>query len=71
MAAKPVRDVSEEQAALFERADLAGANARLLIQENDRWRRLVREQFEEMTELGAEFKVARRIEYRTHLPLGR
>ena len=56
-------DMSEELAALIERAERATADAHRLIGENDRWRQSVLQQFDHMFELGAEFRAMRRIQY--------
>jgi hypothetical protein len=60
MAAKPEMELSDELTALIRRAELASAQARLLITENDRWRETVQQQFDYMFELGAEFPQRRR-----------
>ena len=61
MIPKPAAALSEELLALFSRAELASADARRLLDENDRWRRSVLQQLDYMFELGAEFRRARRI----------
>ena len=48
--------ISEELAALIERAERAAANTRRLLDENDRWRRHVEWQLDYMFELSAEFR---------------
>jgi hypothetical protein len=48
--------ISEELQALFNRAELASAHARRLLDENERWRRSVVQQLDYMLELGAELK---------------
>jgi hypothetical protein len=47
--------------ALFRRAEHASANARRLLDENDRWRQSVLQQLDYMFELGTEFRRARRL----------
>jgi hypothetical protein len=56
---EPAMEVSEELAALFRRADLATANARRLVDENDRWRRAILRQFDYMFELGVDIRKSR------------
>ena len=48
--------ISEELAALIERAERAAANTRRLLDENDHWRRRAERQLEYMFELSAEFR---------------
>jgi hypothetical protein len=52
---EPAMEISEELDALFKRADLAALNARQLLAENERWRRMVLQQFDHMFEISAEF----------------
>ena len=49
-------ELPEELLALFSRAEAASAQARYLLEENDRWRRSVLAQLDYMFELGAEFR---------------
>jgi hypothetical protein len=56
MVPKPAVKLSDEILALLNRADVASANARLLLDENDRWRGLVLQQLDYMFELGTEFR---------------
>ena len=60
MAREPAVELSDELLALFSRAEAASAQARQLLDENDRWRRSVLQQLDYMFELGAEFRRARR-----------
>ena len=60
MVAKPTIELSDELLALFSRAEHASAQARLLLDENERWRRSVLQQLDYMFELGAEFRRVRR-----------
>ena len=60
MAAEPEMALPDELEALFSRAERADAEARRLLEENDRWRRSVLQQLDYMFELGAEFRQARR-----------
>jgi hypothetical protein len=60
MVPKPGIKLSEEGLALFTRAELASAQARHLLDENDRWRRSALAQLDYMFELGAEFRSGRR-----------
>lgn len=60
MVREPAVELSDELLALFSRADLATAQARQLLDENDRWRQSVLQQLDYMFELGAEFRKARR-----------
>lgn len=55
-----VTELSEDALALFRRAERASAQARDLLDENDRWRQSVLTQLDYMFELGAEFRRARR-----------
>ncbi|MCP3373623.1 hypothetical protein [Bradyrhizobium cajani] len=48
--------ISEELAALIDRADIATATARRLLDENDRWRRTAEWQLDYLFELSAEFR---------------
>ena len=48
--------ISKELAALIRRAESATANARRLLDENDRWRRSVEWQLDYLFELSAEFR---------------
>ncbi|MBR0839207.1 hypothetical protein JQ607_03280 [Bradyrhizobium liaoningense] len=48
--------ISEELAALIDRADVATASARRLLDENDRWRRTAEWQLDYLFELSAEFR---------------
>jgi hypothetical protein len=61
MAPTPTPELPEELLTLFSRADLASAQARRLLDENDRWRQSVLQQLDYMFELGADFRKARRI----------
>jgi hypothetical protein len=61
MAPKPAIELSDELLALFRRAEHASANARRLLDENDRWRQSVLQQLDYMFELGAEFRRAHRL----------
>lgn len=61
MVSKPDIELSDDLLALFSRAELASAQARSLLDENDRWRRSVLQQLDYMFELGAEFRPGRRI----------
>jgi hypothetical protein len=56
VALEPLTEVSEDLAVLFRRADLATANARRLVDENDRWRRAVLRQFDYMFEIGVDIR---------------
>lgn len=56
MAPTPAIPLSDEVVALFNRAEHASAEARRLLEENDRWRRRALAQFDYMFELGAEFR---------------
>jgi hypothetical protein len=56
MVAEPAIEYSQESLTLFNRAELASAQARRLLDENDRWRRSVMQQLDYMFELGAEFR---------------
>jgi hypothetical protein len=60
MVAEPAVELSDELTALIRRAEIATAQARILITENDRWRETVQQQFDYMFELGAEFRRCRR-----------
>lgn len=60
MVQKPVPELSEELLALFSRAEHASADARRLLEENDRWRQSVLQQLDHMFELGADFRKMRR-----------
>ena len=60
MAPTPAIQLSDEGLALFSRAEHATANARRLLDENDRWRRSVLAQLDYMFELGDEFRKPRR-----------
>ena len=60
MEAKPATELSGELTALIQRAELASAQARLLLTENDRWRDTIQQQLNYMFELGAEFRRGRR-----------
>jgi len=73
MVREPAVELSDELLALFSRAELASAQARLLLDENDRWRQSVLQQLDCLFELGAEFRRARRTSTSSaHLsPLGR
>ncbi|MCC8935036.1 hypothetical protein H8A99_00595 [Bradyrhizobium sp. Arg68] len=62
MAADAPIEPSEELAILIRRAERATADAHRLIDENDRWRRRVLQQFDHMFELGAEFRLLGRVE---------
>jgi hypothetical protein len=59
MVPQPPTELSDEGLALFSRADRATAHARLLVDENDRWRRRVLEQLDHMFELGTAFTGSR------------
>jgi hypothetical protein len=63
MAMEPAMDASDELAALFRRADLAAANARLLVAENNRLRQSILSQFDYMYEIGIEFRANPRVAY--------
>ena len=56
----PATELSEDALALFRRAERASAEARDLLDENDRWRQSVLAQLDYMFELGAEFRRVRR-----------
>jgi hypothetical protein len=56
MVTEPAIALSEELLTLFHRADLATAQARLLLDENDRWRRSALQQLDYMFEIGADFR---------------
>jgi len=60
MVPKPATELSDEVLALFNRAEVASATARLLLDENDRWRRRVLQQLDYLFELSAEFRKPRR-----------
>ena len=60
MVPKPAIELSDEGLALFDRAEHASATARLLLEENDHWRRRVLQQLVYMFELDAEFRKLRR-----------
>lgn len=60
MAPAAAPELSEELSALFSRAEHATANARRLLDENDRWRQSVLQQLDYMFELGADFRKMRR-----------
>ena len=60
MTPTPAIELSDELLALFSRAEHASADARRLLDENDRWRRSVLQQLDYMFELGAEFRKPRR-----------
>lgn len=59
MVPKPAIELSGDLLALFVRADLASAQARRLLDENDRWRQSVLQQLDYMFELSADFRKAR------------
>ena len=61
MVCTPASELSDDLAALFNRAELASADARRLLEENDRWRRSILQQLDHMFELGTEFGRARPI----------
>lgn len=61
MVPKPAIELSDDLLALFNRADLASAQARRLLDENDRWRQSVLQQLDYMFELSADFRRARRL----------
>jgi hypothetical protein len=61
MATTPTAELPEELLTLFNRAELASAQARRLLDENDRWRQSVLRQLDYMFEQGAEFRKARRV----------
>jgi hypothetical protein len=61
MAPKPAIELPDDLLALFSRAELASAQARSLLDENDRWRQSALQQLDYMFELGAEFRRPRRI----------
>jgi hypothetical protein len=61
MGSKPAIELSDDSLALFSRAELASADARRLLDENERWRQSVSQQLDYMFELGAEFRKLRRI----------
>ena len=56
MVAEPAIEYSQDLLTLFDRAERASAQARRLLDENDRWRRSVMQQLDYMFELGAEFR---------------
>ncbi len=58
MVPKPAIELSDELVALFSRAEHASADARRLLDENDRWRQSVLAQLDYMFELGADFRRA-------------
>ena len=60
MVPKPAIALSDDLLALFSRAELASAQARTLLDENDRWRRSVLAQLDYMLELSAEFRKPQR-----------
>jgi hypothetical protein len=60
MVSKPAIALPDDLLALFSRAEVASAQARTLLDENDRWRQSVLAQLEYMFELGAEFRKPRR-----------
>jgi len=55
MVPKQGAELSDELPALFSRAELASADARRLLDENERWRQRVQWQLDYMFELSAEF----------------
>lgn len=59
MVPKPAPKLSDDLLALFSRADHASADARRLLDENDRWRQRVLQQLDYVFELGAEFRRGR------------
>jgi hypothetical protein len=61
MVPKHAIELSDELLALFSRAEMASAQARVLIDENDRWRHSVLQQLNYMFELGVEFRRPRRM----------
>jgi hypothetical protein len=61
MVPNPAPELSEDTLALFRRAERASAQARDLLEENDRWRQRVLAQLDYLFELGADFRRARRI----------
>jgi hypothetical protein len=61
MAPKPAIALSDDLLALFSRAELASEQARLLLDENDRWRRSVQAELDYMLELSAEFRKPQRV----------
>ena len=63
MVRTPAAELSDELCALFSRAELATAEARRLLDENDRWRQSVQQQLDFMFELSAEFRRPQRITY--------
>jgi hypothetical protein len=56
MVTEPAAEFSEDLLTLFNRAEIASAQARRLLEENDRWRRSVLQQLDYMFELGADFR---------------
>jgi hypothetical protein len=56
MVPKPAVELSDDILALFKRAELASAQAKHLVDENDCWHRSVLAQLGRMSELGAEFR---------------
>ena len=56
MVTEPATEFSEESLTLFHRAELATAQARRLLDENDLWRQRVLRQLDYMFELGADFR---------------
>ena len=61
MVPKPAAELPDDLLALFSRAEVASAQARSLLDENDRWRQSVLQQLDYVFELGAEFRRARRV----------
>ncbi len=60
MVPKPAIELPDDLLALFSRAELASAQARTLLDENDRWRKSVLAQLDYLLEQGAEFTKPRR-----------
>lgn len=60
MVPKPAIALSDDLLALFSRAEVASAQARSLLKENDRWRKSVLAQLDYMLELGTECTKPRR-----------
>ena len=55
MVPKPAIEISDDLLVLFSRAERASAHTRILLDENDRWRRSVLAQLDYLLEQGAEF----------------
>ena len=55
MVPKPAIEISDDLLVLFSRAERASAHTRILLDENDRWRRSVLAQLDYLLEQGTEF----------------